>query len=1317
VSVNVIAELHPLRTIRTKLTADPKPISDIIGDLNSGFPISHARVCRNGEIIKDFSTVAQDGDTLWIKFVPYGTTREAGAGMKIGGWALAIAGIALVAAFGWTGIGGAIGVALIGSGIGMITGGAVLMNVNIPSLKDREKPENDLSIRGGKNQARPHGRIPVLFGRHRLYPDLAANSHTSIIGNSQYYTQLFCGGYKDCVIDHGSFKLGDTPLADFSQTGDIAAILSGVDPLIQMEILQNGEASSLYPYCVHEEAINIPLSHQIDDGDGGKISGEIIRTTPGSTSEINVDIFLYNGIGKYNDKGDVVLTSVEIRVSYKKTTEKTYQLLGFFDSANNSNTLSGAELKTRRYQITKKGLKKSAYHVKIERITPDSANSKTIDQVYAGSIRSIKSEPPIRAERQKDLTVIALRVMATAKLNGVVDSFNYVATSKLPVYAGTGSGELYWLAAAETRNPAAMLLYALRGRAAQQRVDPGDIDWPSFEAFFQWCETHRYYCDACLAESVTIAELLRMIGATARAEILRIDSKISVVQDIERPSPVQLFTPKNTKSYSVAMFSADVPGAIGLRFINGDSGYAQDDLQVYNTTDGSRAGEPETVQKVDLWGITSRDQAWLIGRYNYACLKNRPFVHAIEVDIEYLLCNKGDWIQYAGDLALTGSVQGRIVETLWSENRCVGIRTDEPVETETGKQYAVRLRLSDGTVLLKDVAVIREPHELYFIEPCEERDAPRPDDIYAFGIRGQDVVDLVITGIQPQADLSAVLTCVEYSPAIFGIDAPGFVMPEFENKITPVSGAVDSGIVGASRWKLYVSYHDGEWEPARPSGDGQDRGWHYAHTTQSLWQSSKTAETVESGEWGPPVRIKGERGSTDTVAVYLALSPQTIILETDSSNTVLAGLLPFTARAELFKWNYKISVFGDMQLFPGSGGELFDPGLGSIAPYSRGAEIYFSLVDAPQGVAIDQKGIITVAADAALEDEHSITVRAEYDGDIYTAILFIQVKKRLGEDHYLGTIDTLPDGPEVMILNGPVQGRVRAWQSNYVLAVAGGTVGSRVWKAGYVYQWSSIKWEEREPARHSELYIRCFKDGLAADGLKQDMGWFGAVFAELIVAQKAFIEKLEAQVITLKEGGIIQSAAIDKEKKPLFSLGADGVFNAGMAHIKGSIEASSIKGGSINVGPLFASEDKTTDSATAIHLSGMTVAGFVDIYLPDSCPVGQTISKLVPVYYGGKYGTSYELYSFTVTKENFWHSSGGSHSGGAYALTAIAEFHTSGGTIKKSGGTIGEQVTITGGGKGYTFKLTDVPTAAPTGTDAKGKLWYDPATNNLKIVP
>jgi hypothetical protein len=179
----------------------------------------------------------------------------------------------------------------------------------------------------------------------------------------------------------------------------------------------------------------------------------------------------------------------------------------------------------------------------------------------------------------------------------------------------------------------------------------------------------------------------------------------------------------------------------------------------------------------------------------------------------------------------------------------------------------------------------------------------------------------------------------------------------------------------------------------------------------------------------------------------------------------------------------------------------------------------YSLPYKPYGITINGEGVITVSAGAELEDENSVTVQARYRGGTYTAVLFIGKDTRRYTPRYLGTIDTLPETADVFILKGPARGQTHARQGDYVLAVANGYA----WQAGRVYQWAGTAWEYRDPGNYSDLYIRSFKDGLEVPELTQDMGWFGALIAERLVAQRAFIETLGAQVIELLGGGRIKS--------------------------------------------------------------------------------------------------------------------------------------------------------------------------------------------------
>jgi hypothetical protein len=148
-----------------------------------------------------------------------------------------------------------------------------------------------------------------------------------------------------------------------------------------------------------------------------------------------------------------------------------------------------------------------------------------------------------------------------------------------------------------------------------------------------------------------------------------------------------------------------------------------------------------------------------------------------------------------------------------------------------------------------------------------------------------------------------------------------------------------------------------------------------------------------------------------------------------------------------------------------------------------------------------------------------------------------------------------------------VQGRVRARQGDYVLAVANGYN----WKAGRVYQWTGTAWEYREPGNYSDLYTRCFKDGLEVPELTQDMGWFGAVFAKLLIAERAFIETLGAQVIELLDGGQIKSRNfVSGQSGFQIKANGDAEFN------KMLVRDSTILESEIFAGPLYLSKEKPT---------------------------------------------------------------------------------------------------------------------------------------------
>ena len=794
-SIKVIAQTHPFKTDTVEYNLERKELYKIYSDLETGLDLSHARMLIDDEITTDFSIIPEDDCTVYIKVVPAGgNTKKSGKKLGWLGVLTVVIGTIMVS----TGFLAPVGILLIGTGVSAVLGGTVLYNIDIPSIgnTERESVKQNPSIRGSGNKSNPWGTVPVILGRHLIYPNLAAASYTSISGNNQYLHQLFCVGYNDIDIESDSFKIGDTKLVELSETKNLSSILAGTDSIVHMEVITDGSASTIYPVVCKELNVNRIIKKFLDDGS----SGAAVNSTPDKTTMITVDIVFQNGLGEYNSEGDIESRSIELIAEYKLTTDPdtAYLPLGYWNGI--SNVISGSELETKRYQITKI-VASGQYDIRLKRTTADAEDSNTIDEVYWTSLKSFTDDRPVRQTVQEKLCVIALKVKATDILNGTIDQFNLVAQTSIKRYSGSGSGPSSWTKAL-TSNPAAMFLYIMQGQCNSDPIDSSCIDFQALEDWYEWCEENDYTCNAVVSESITITQLLTQIGLTARAEFSKKNGLFTVIQDRVRISPIQLFSPRNTKNFSSTKTFADIPHVLEMQYVSEDAGWADDQRLVYDETGGYGDGTGETIaatkkQTANLWGVTSANQAYKIGRYMFACTYLRPETYTFDCDFEYLLCTKGARALLAHDVPLMGLYWGRIKSRILDhadENFVTGFILDEIISMETGNSYSIKIRMSTGDIITRDIVFAEGESDRVILQlPFDISYSPDSSDHFAFGITGQETVDIIITNIEPMEDLTAKITAVDYSPAIFNVDDPDFVIPPYDPKIT-VGGTVDDGL-------------------------------------------------------------------------------------------------------------------------------------------------------------------------------------------------------------------------------------------------------------------------------------------------------------------------------------------------------------------------------------------------------------------------------------------------------------------------------------------------------------------------------------------
>ncbi len=133
------------------------------------------------------------------------------------------------------------------------------------------------AIAGGKNRARLWEAMGIVFGRHKIVPDLAANSYTQYIGADQYLNQAFHLGLQGEGIDIDELSIGDTPLANYKgidiqraqADGELTMFPLNVDT-IQGFNVQNADSWTQRTTPINTTHIDIELASQLyyfqDDG-------------------------------------------------------------------------------------------------------------------------------------------------------------------------------------------------------------------------------------------------------------------------------------------------------------------------------------------------------------------------------------------------------------------------------------------------------------------------------------------------------------------------------------------------------------------------------------------------------------------------------------------------------------------------------------------------------------------------------------------------------------------------------------------------------------------------------------------------------------------------------------------------------------------------------------------------------------------------------------------------------------------------------------------------------------------------------------------
>lgn len=396
-------------------------------------------------------------------------------------------------------------------------------------------------------------------------------------------------------------------------------------------------------------------------------------------------------------------------------------------------------------------------------------------------IASVWNEYPINATGK---ALIGVKVK-----NKQLSSLSVVASGLIPVWNG-----IEWTGREASSNPSDNLRFVLSGERTVYPLPAAQLDDIDFAAFHDFCVANglnvNFVSDGKNADDVS-----RIIAACGLG-FIRPSDKYGVAWEHDRfdESPVQVFSPRNSRNFSWSNGLALRPGGLVITYLDASIDYAQTELLVYDDDiDETTVPQPD-LDAVTYDGITSAEQATLRARFDLRQSRLRNVTYTLEAALESVICTRGSLVGVKHDVIAQVAGFARIKEVLYGSpaDLVVGVTLDGEVPilgqprldqvadltqvedmTLLGLTSGMSISLKTGAVITK--TLIGSPGDqstVYFAEPFTAPGGLGADCHVTVGIVGQEYARMIVVDIKPRRNLTASLTLVDEAPAIHPLVIP-----------------------------------------------------------------------------------------------------------------------------------------------------------------------------------------------------------------------------------------------------------------------------------------------------------------------------------------------------------------------------------------------------------------------------------------------------------------------------------------------------------------------------------------------------------------
>ena len=526
---------------------------------------------------------------------------------------------------------------------GVSIGGGMLINALVPPPKptlngtsytvSSQSPTYSLQAQG--NQARLGNPIPVIYGRHLVYPDFASQPYYEYIDNEQYVYQLHCIGQGEYDIE--KIMIEDTPISSFKE--------------ITYEILPPNTKNTMF-------AEDVVTSTEISGQELLKdeiIGPFILNPSETTVSKIGIDVAFQRGLYYANDNGSMSNKSVTWKVEARKIDDEDNALGEWFVLGQEtfSSNSHNAIYKTYNYDV-----ENARYEVRATRLDEKDTSSRAGHEIRWTSAKGF-----INAEHEYgNVTMIALKMQATNNLSQRSSRLlNCVVTRKLPQW----TPEKRWSEPVPTNSIAWALADVLKAEYGA-KLDDSRIDLDTLLYLDGIWQNRGDTFNAVFDSKLTVFEALSRIAKCGRA--------VAFLQNII----------KNSLSIQYIMPSEDTADSVTVEY------FSDKTWKTTEITGVLPESTSENTATVELFGCTNKEQALREALYMAAANRYRRRIVSFMTELDGLIPTYGDLVAITHDMPSWGQ-GGEVIQKDGNK-----LTLSEPVIFSDDSVHYIALRKANG---------------------------------------------------------------------------------------------------------------------------------------------------------------------------------------------------------------------------------------------------------------------------------------------------------------------------------------------------------------------------------------------------------------------------------------------------------------------------------------------------------------------------------------------------------------------------------------------------------------------------------------------